>query len=102
MDKHLKSLAPRHFTTKFLKLDAEVSIEGRAACMYCTPKKLKFICAIFFLVECSFLCYQAWNQDIAMCHTIQVILVSILFLNFQIINFSISKWESWIIPFIYN
>ncbi|KAK6125650.1 hypothetical protein DH2020_040611 [Rehmannia glutinosa] len=23
MDKHLKSLAPRHFTTKFLKLDAE-------------------------------------------------------------------------------
>ncbi|CAA0839250.1 Thioredoxin domain-containing protein PLP3B [Striga hermonthica] len=29
MDKHLKSLAPRHFGTKFIKLDAEVSVGGK-------------------------------------------------------------------------
>lgn len=41
IDKHLKSLAPRHFDTKFLKLDAEVRSHVVLSLLY--PKLETFL-----------------------------------------------------------
>ncbi|KAG6399578.1 hypothetical protein SASPL_141059 [Salvia splendens] len=52
MDKHLKSLAPRHFTTKFLKLDAE------NAPFFVTKLGIKTLpCVILFSYFCGILVF---------------------------------------------
>lgn len=66
IDKHLKSLAPRHFDTKFIKLDAEVSrmyfcyyyIQNRklfCCCCYTPDGKLIFTVTPYVNAECPVL-----------------------------------------------
>ncbi|PIN06821.1 ATP binding protein [Handroanthus impetiginosus] len=50
MDKHLKALASRHFTTKFIKLEAEVSVEEYPAYIYTAEKVIDSREAKLFLV----------------------------------------------------
>lgn len=82
MDKHLKTLAPKHADTKFIKLDAEVGTKSMltAISVLCVP----FIVKVFQdrelvganylrkIAECTLLCYQTWNQDFALCRYLQV------------------------------